>query len=67
MEQSAMNEDTIVCPYCGHRHKDLFDWGPSIWQDDTQSEQECEACEKTFKLIPHCAWEWSTYPKEEEL
>ena len=48
-----MNEETsdycdLICPYCGHRHIDMWESGLEI---ETETDWECGGCERTFTAI----------------
>jgi hypothetical protein len=40
----------IVCPYCGHEHRDS--WEISKNEDGAGGDMECQECDKTFSW--HC-------------
>lgn len=48
-------QDTIVCPWCGHRvdEGDLFEWKDGI--------QECEKCEKEMSINAETYVHYWTY------
>ena len=41
----------VECPYCGHDQEE--DLEGSQYEEDHQSETECEECEKTFVFFTH--------------
>lgn len=47
--EETSNDKGVVCPYCGHLHKDAWEWT----RDDECGETECDSCEREFK--------WSVY------
>lgn len=46
-EGEAINENTIICPYCGHEYEsyDAYDF-----DEGTTEEVECEMCGRKFDL-----------------
>lgn len=46
-EFDCWREDQIVCPWCGHRHSDSWEWIPP---DSECTELDCEECEKPIQL-----------------
>ena len=51
-------QDFAVCPHCGHKHKDCFEWRPDC------SDQECQECGKRFFYNRDIAITYSTSKKE---
>jgi hypothetical protein len=47
-EYDCMLEAEIVCPWCGHRHSDSYEYIPDNWSECT--ELDCEECEQTIEL-----------------
>jgi DNA-directed RNA polymerase subunit RPC12/RpoP len=50
--------DTIVCPYCGYKHEDVFEFS-----DD--GETDCYKCGKEFSFTRIVTVEYSTEKIEE--
>ena len=38
--------DVGVCPYCGHRHEDSWEW---FREGQEEAEIECDKCGKSFQ------------------
>ena len=52
--------DKPVCPYCGHTHRDAWEW------PDNSEDSECEECERTFHAYRTIYVTWETRPAEDE-
>ncbi len=48
-----------VCPYCGYKHKDSWEW-------DESGETECGECGKAFTYTAYMERTFTTSPKEQE-
>ena len=56
MTQRTHLTPSPVCPHCGHRHHDAWEWnfGPGL---EGETEYECDDCGKPF----HCEREVTVY------
>jgi hypothetical protein len=54
-----VRQDWPVCPYCGHAHKDAWEWdlGPGLEGD---GEFECVDCDKPFRVSRICDVSYTT-------
>ena len=53
-----------VCPYCGEKHEDAWEWfGRDDW-DGAEQEVECDDCGKPFVVVLQLEVTYSTYKKE---
>ena len=50
--------DEIVCPWCGHRHQDSWEWFADSPNEDTEG--ECGSCGKSFFVSEHRDITYST-------
>lgn len=41
-EHSLLLQSDPVCPWCGHRHQDAWEW------DADSEDTECDSCEREF-------------------
>jgi len=55
---ATSGEDNIRCPYCGHEHRDSWEFG--LGEDD--GEDECVECERSFKWSRQVTVTYSTQP-----
>jgi hypothetical protein len=51
--------DIPVCPHCGHRHKDWWDYGGSR-RDEESWDMICESCDGKFRVVKHVVVSFST-------
>ncbi|MFA7333382.1 MAG: hypothetical protein WC130_03715 [Kiritimatiellia bacterium] len=58
LQRTCDNYRKILCPYCGHKHEREPNEMP--WDDDDDKEDECEFCEKPFKITAHVTTRWTT-------
>lgn len=55
-ELKFCGEENIVCPHCEHEHEDDY------WElDSNEREDQCENCEKFFKVIRDFSVDFTTY------
>lgn len=52
-DHDTQGTDEIVCPHCGHEHRDSFEF-------DDSGITECEACEKPFTYNREISITYST-------
>lgn len=50
----------IVCPYCGHKDRDSWEWNDGHEGDGTS---ECGECEREFRVSRHVMIRYSTKAK----
>lgn len=65
METSS--SDSIICPYCKHRHSDVEVYGQFVtyWGDDGNWKIcECGNCDKEFFVSETVGRDWETFKKE---
>lgn len=53
--------DDIICPYCGYRFEDSWEFNNG---DECVDDVVCHSCEKTFDLVVDYSVTYSTYKKE---
>lgn len=57
-DSEIWSEDYIVCPHCKHKHDELNEIYPNVFED--YQEYECEECEKEFLIRTYVQIEYIT-------
>lgn len=52
-------DENIICPYCGHKQSDPWEYFTGRREDTTIT---CGECEKDFRATQHTAITYSTRP-----
>lgn len=52
--------DDPICPHCGHRHRDAWEWnfGPGL--DGESNGRECDECGESFDCERHVTVSYTT-------
>jgi hypothetical protein len=53
--------DKIVCPHCGHRYEDSWDYCP----DSEPAEYDCEFCGGAFRVTANISVNYTTVKIDE--
>lgn len=56
-------DDAIVCPYCGHAHKEPED----LYTERDREIFECISCGRKFSITSEINWNYTSTPLEEEV
>lgn len=56
-EIETLCDDEVICPWCGHSHRDLFDM---IKYEEGEERHECSMCEKPFELSTTIRYRFET-------
>lgn len=59
-EFDCWKQDQIVCPYCGYKNEDSWEYN----EDDTSA--FCGSCDNEFKLSVNISVDYSTEKKEDK-
>lgn len=59
-EDDCSHEDSVICPYCGHKQDPSDGFG--VNNDDDTNELACERCDKDFTVKLHVSYSYSTSP-----
>jgi transcription elongation factor Elf1 len=54
--------DDPKCPYCGHVHRDSWEWGDAF---NGGSTAECDECGREFRAVRNVSVSWRTLPMME--
>ncbi len=60
-EWDCKYEEDLICPYCGHKHSDSFEF---YGEDETEMEMECHDCGKEFIYHTNIEYSLSSYKKD---
>lgn len=59
--------DLITCPYCKHQDRDMCDYPwHSLRQDEDETSWDCPKCGKSFDVMLHITYEFSSKQKGEK-
>lgn len=60
------HRDQITCPYCGHEHRDSWEWDSGTGMGaEGDGEDECAACEETMHISRHVTTTYTTRKTED--
>ena len=57
-EFETWREEEIICPYCGYKYDDSWEFLGGEWE--TSGEEECAECGKNFEWDSECDIKYST-------
>lgn len=66
MSSTWSDRDEVICPYCGHVHKNNFDRFEGCNAEFDDEVVECSECGKEFYVSREIQFYYQTYKKEEE-
>jgi len=49
--------DMIICPYCGHKDRDSWEWGDG---EEGDGDTECGSCDLEFSVSRHVSIHYSS-------
>jgi len=60
--EETMSRDSIVCPYCVHKHRDPWE---TLHEDEATTDIECESCGRLFRATLRMYARFTGKPIEE--